>query len=901
MTSRLLLIDGSGYLYRAFYGIQSLNRRDGFPVNAIFGFGKMIRRVLANQEADHVAILFDAKGPNFRHDMDASYKANRKSMPDELRVQVPMIHRLVKAFNIPLFEMSGFEADDLIGTLAGRAVVAGMTVTIVSGDKDMLQLVSDRIAVYDPVKEQRLHEAEVEAFWGVPPQQVIEVMGLTGDQSDNIPGVPGIGIKTAAPLIRQFGTLEQLLAHLDQITQPKRRDLLLQHGDQARRSRQLATIRRDAPIDCSLDQLLRQPVDQQALRLFYQEMEFTSLLQELEQQQQQQHEPVVTITRCDNDYQTITDTEQFERFMEQLRQQPRFAIDSETTALDPMRAELVGLSFSWRPHQAFYLPVGHQPDAVPDGQLNRDQVLAALQPLLADDSIGKVGQNLKYDAVVLAGYGIHLAGVERDVMLLSHLLYGSARSHGLDQIAHDLLGRTTTSYQQVTRVGRQQVSFDQVPIERAGPYACEDAEVAWEAAEQLWPKLQAIPELMTLYQQIEQPLMAVLIDMQRQGALLDQAVLVQMSHDFTQRRAVLVAEIEQMAGQSFNLNSPQQLGTILFDKMGLPGGKRSKTGYSTDVTVLTKLAEAGHVLPARVLDYRTLTKLQLTYTDALAGLIHPVTGRVHTSFNQAATLTGRLSSSAPNLQNIPVRSVEGRAIRTAFVAPPGWLLLSADYNQIELRLLAHLGGIERLQQAFASGLDVHCATAMELFGVPVDQVSSDHRRMAKTINFGLIYGMSVFGLAQRLKIDRASARDYMERYFARYQGVQSYWSSLLEQARRQGYVPTLVGRRCWITDIASSNRTLREMAERTAINAPLQGSAADIIKLAMIQLHRQIQQQGLRCRMVLQVHDELLLELPAEELEVVVALVRRTMEQALELSLPLRVDIGHGRHWAEAH
>ncbi|MBF0124453.1 MAG: DNA polymerase I, partial [Magnetococcales bacterium] len=476
------------------------------------------------------------------------------------------------------------------------------------------------------------------------------------------------------------------------------------------------------------------------------------------------------------------------------------------------------------------------------------------------------------------------------------------RSHSLDHIARDVLDRTTTTYQEVTRCGRQSLTFDQVPIERAGPYACEDAEVAWQAAETLWPRLQAIPELMGLYQRVERPLLEVLIDMQRHGALLDRAVLAAMSGDFGQRRAQLVAEIEQMAGEAFNVNSPQQLGTILFDKLGLPGGKRSKTGYGTDVTVLTKLAEAGHPLPARVLDYRALTKLQLTYTDALAELIQPLTGRVHTSFNQAATLTGRLSSSAPNLQNIPVRSVEGRMIRTAFIAPPGWLLLSADYNQIELRLLAHLGGVERLQQAFAAGIDVHSATAAELFGLAAaDQVSAEQRRMAKTINFGLVYGMSAFGLAQRLGVDRNRARDYMERYFARYQGVRGYWTQLLEQARRDGYVTTLAGRRCWLADLHHANRNMREMAERTAINAPLQGSAADVIKIAMIQLHRALQQQGLRCRMVIQVHDELLLELPAEELETVTALVRQTMEQALQLSVPLRVDIGHGHHWSEAH
>ncbi|MBF0448913.1 MAG: DNA polymerase I [Magnetococcales bacterium] len=915
---KLFLIDGSGYIYRAFYGIRNMSRRDGFPTNALFGFIKMLQKVVLEQKPDYLALVFDEKGPTFRNDLDVNYKANRKPMPDELRVQVPLIRQAVSAFNIPIFSLAGYEADDILGTLSDAGERAGMSVVVVSGDKDMMQLVTPNVSLLDTGKDQWFQAAEVQEKWGVPPEKVTQVMALTGDTSDNIPGVPKIGMKTAAQLINEFGDLENLLAQAHTIKQTMRRNNLIEFADQARLSMRLVTIDRQAPVDCDLARLKRAEPDAAALKALYTEMEFTSLLRQLEQAEASNSSSngVVTVSPASDDetarqqealavrsldYRILVTEGAFRGFLAELQSKKRFSLDTETTGTDPVRAELVGLSFSWKTGQATYLPVAHSEEAAPNGQLNRDRVLAALKPILEDPDRSKTGQNIKYEYVILLKYGIRLAGMDRDPMLFSHLIYGNIRRHNLDAIAFDELGRTTITFKEVAGVGKKQVCFNDVSLEKAGPYACEDAEVTWQAAERMESTLAAMASVWQLYQQVERPLIAVLGDMEQAGVLIDRPLLKQMSEGFTKRREVLVEQIHGLAGESFNVNSTQQLGQILFEKMGLKGGRKTKTGFSTDVTVLTKLADKGHELPIKLLEYRSLTKLQSTYTDALQELINPETGRVHTSYNQGVALTGRLSSSEPNLQNIPIRTEEGRAIRQAFIAPEGWLLLAADYSQIELRLLAHLGQVPRLMEAFAQDQDIHSATAAELFGASLFGVDPVQRRMAKTINFGLVYGMSEYGLAKRLGISNMDARDYMSLYFKRYDGVRSYMESNVQFAQTHGYVESIGGRRCFIRDIENSNRNLRELAERTAINAPLQGSAADLIKMAMIRLHRTLQENNSRSRIILQVHDELVLEVPKEELERVKLWVREAMEGAMELSVPLKVDMGVGVNWDEAH
>ncbi|MBF0294973.1 MAG: DNA polymerase I [Magnetococcales bacterium] len=895
-TPRLFLMDGSGYLYRAHYGVKNLARRDGFPTNAIFGFIKMIRKVIHEHKPEYMAMAWDPGGELFRHRLYPDYKANRHAMPDELRMQVPVIRRLVECWNLPAFEQAGCEADDVIGTLAVAARREGFEVVIVSGDKDMMQLVAPGITIFDPGKEAWLGPAEVEEHWGVLPARVTQVMALMGDASDNVPGVPNIGIKTAAQLIREFGDLETLFTNLHKVPQPMRRRNLTESAHLARLSLELVTIRCDVELAIDFAALRVRPPDQEALRALYLEMEFTSLARELGPPGVVEEKPAPVLA-----YRNVTEEGAWLDFLRQLRGCSAFAIDTETTGTDPTRAELVGLSFSWQAGQAWYIPVGHVPESLPAGQLDRERVLADLRPVLENPAIAKIGQNLRYEYVLLRRYGIRLANLAQDSMLQSHLLHGGARRHNLDAIALAELGRVTTTFQDVTGIGKKQVTFDRVPLASATHYACEDAEITWLAAAKMQQQLAGMPKVERLYREVELPLIPVLGEMELAGALLDRGGLERMSADLTVRLEQLTKEIHAMAGEAFNINSTQQLGVILFEKLAIKGGKRTKTGFSTDVDVLTRLAEQGHELPARVLEYRTLAKLRSTYADALVERMDPRTGRVHTSFNQAATLTGRLSSSEPNLQNIPVRRPEGRAIRQAFVAPPGHVLLSADYSQIELRLLAHLGEVPRLRAAFAEGLDIHAATAIELFKMDPAAPDPELRRMAKTINFGLVYGMSPYGLAKRLGIAVGEAFSYMDLYFRRYQGVREHMDATIRFAREHGYVETIGGRRCFVADIDHVNRNLRELAERTAINAPLQGSAADLIKMAMIRLHRELHRRGMASRMILQVHDELLLEVPEGELEAVQPVVREAMEGAMSLSVPLQVDMGIGRNWGEAH
>ncbi|HAT49365.1 MAG: DNA polymerase I [Nitrospirae bacterium] len=903
---RLFLIDGHGTIYRAFHGVRGLARRDGFETNAVFGFLKMVQKVVDGHQPPYLAVAFDSREATFRHALDANYKANRKAMPEALVRQIEPIFRLVEAFNIPSFRIPGYEADDILGTLARQGEREGFEVVIVSGDKDLMQLVSPSVKILDTSKDRWIGPQEVEEIWGVPVALLTQAMALIGDTSDNIVGVPKIGIKTAAQLLHEFGSLDALFARVDEVAQTQRRENLKAYQAQARLAHQLVTIDSAVPLEVSLETLARRPVNFEALRAFYEEMEFTSLARQLatstpggslHKVAERGGDPVKPAT----DYRVITTMEEFLPFVQELARQDRYAVDTETTGIDPVTAALVGLSFSWGGGRGWYLPVAHVPEAALDGQLDREQVLAHLKPILENPKVVKVGQNIKYEYVLMKKYGIHLHGPFMDTMVMSHLLYGVNRRHNLDAIALEELGRTTITFKDVAGSGKNQVTFDRVPLDKAGPYACEDAEVAWEAAIKMEPPLQDWPESWDLHTHVEMPLVSVLGDMENHGVLIDQEALQTISVDLGRRCEVLTEEIHRLAGEPFNVNSTQQLGEILFNKMGIKGGKKTKTGFSTDVTVLTKLAQEGHGLAAQVLEYRSLTKLQSTYTDSLRLLIHPETGRLHTSFNQAVTLTGRLSSSDPNLQNIPIRTVEGRAIRRAFIAPPGWVLVSADYSQVELRLLAHLADVGRLKEAFWADEDIHTATARELFASDGVTVGPEERRMAKTINFGLIYGMSAYGLAKRLEIPNFQAARYMEMYFNRYQGVREYMDQTIQFARHHGYVGTLGGRRCSIREINQSNRNLREIAERTAINAPIQGSAADLIKVAMIRLHHRLLDEGFQSRMILQVHDELVLETPEGEVDAVKEVIRSAMESAMQLSVPLKVDIGVGRNWDEAH
>ncbi|MBF0422092.1 MAG: DNA polymerase I [Magnetococcales bacterium] len=902
LPPRMFLIDGHGYIYRAFHGVGHLARQDGFPTNAIFGFLKMVLKVVDEHRPDYLAIAFDAKGPTFRHTLDARYKANRKPMPEELSCQIEPIFRLIEAFNIPIFSIPGYEADDILGTLARRGEREGLDVVIVSGDKDLMQLISPRIHILDTSKDRWIGSEEVEEIWGLPVPLLTQAMALVGDTSDNILGAPKIGMKTAAKLLRQFGSLEALYSRLDEVSQ-KQRESLEQSQEQVRLARRLVTIDENVPLDVTLETLKRRPADKKRLLAFYTEMEFASLARQLLQSGADiaKDAKVREVEGYATRYQVVTTMDNFAAFADQLAQQAEFSMDTETTSTDPVQARLVGLSFSWGAGRAWYLPVGHDATVVPEGQLDRDQVLARLKPILENPSVIKVGQNIKYEYVLLKKYGIDLQGFFKDAMVISHLLHGTNRRHNLDTIALEELGRSTITFKEVAGTGKNQVTFDLVPLDKAGPYACEDAEVAWEAVIKMEPLLRNLADSWPLYTDVEMPLIPILGDMESHGVCIDREVLRNISRDLGARCEVLVGEIQQLAGEEFNVNSTQQLGDILFNKMGIKGGKKTKTGFSTDVSVLTKLAEGGVALAAQVLEYRSLIKLRSTYTENLLELVCRKTGRLHTSYNQAITLTGRLSSSEPNLQNIPIRTADGRAIRRAFIAPPGWLLLSADYSQVELRILAHLADVVRLKEAFVADEDIHTATARELFAEDGVTVGTEHRRMAKTINFGLIYGMSSYGLAKRLGISNFQAARYMEAYFHRYHGVRDYMEQTIAAARRQGYVTTLGGRRCPIREINHSNRNQREVAERTAINAPIQGSAADLIKQAMKHLARELEVNHFKSRMILQVHDELVLETPEDEVEKVKEVVRNAMVSAMDLSVPLKVDIGVGRNWEEAH
>jgi len=884
----IYLIDGTAYIHRAFHAIRGLANSRGLPTNAVFGFTRMLLKLIEEHRPRQAAVFFDARGPTFRHELYPAYKANRPPMPEEMAVQIPWIRRIVEAYRLPVFELPGFEADDLIGTAGRRLSAAGRPVVVVTGDKDFVQLVDERLRLWDPMKDRETDLAAVRRELGIEPAQVIEVMGLAGDATDNIPGVPGVGPKTALELVRTFGTLEGVYEGLERIARPKLREVLRAHREQAFLSRALATIRTDAPFKPPPEALALPEPDVAALAALFRELEFRQL----------QHSLPAVRARPAKDYRAVLSEEDLEALIARLAQAGRFALDTETTSRDPMRAELVGLSFAVRPDEAFYIPCGHRYLGAP-AQLPRERVLARLRPLLEDPGCGKVGQHVKYDTIVLARHGVRLQGVVFDTMLASYLLDPSRRAHSLDQIALDVLEVKPTAFEELVGSRRGVETFAEVPLEQAVPYACEDADLTLQAGRVLEARLEE-EGLRRLLDTVELPLVPVLVRMEMRGVAVDRERLQALSRYFERQLEKIEEEIYALAGERFNIHSSQQLGAVLFEKLKLPVQKktRKKTAYSTDVDVLSALA-AEHPLPALVLRQRTLAKLKSTYADALIALVHPETGRIHTSYHQAGTATGRLSSSEPNLQNIPIRTEEGREIRRAFVPRPGWRMLSADYSQIELRILAHCSEDDTLLGAFREGEDIHTRTACEVFGVAPAEVTPELRRQAKAINFGILYGMSPFGLARQLEISQKTAKTYIEHYFARYPGVRRFIDRTVEEARQKRRTSTLLGRIRRLPDIASSNPVVRQAAERMAINTPIQGSAADLIKLAMIRVDAELAASGMEAAMLLTVHDELVFEAPPGEIEELARRVRAVMEGIWELRVPLVVHTAVGETWAD--
>ena len=884
----LYLIDGSSYLYRAYFAIKRLSSPTGFPTNAIYGFTQMLLKLLKDYQPRHLAMVFDAGRVTFRTGLYPAYKANRAEMPDDLRQQVGPIRDLVRAFNIPVVELEGYEADDLIGTLATRWETAGGNVVVVTGDKDLMQIVTGRTTLLDTMKNVISDIPQVHERFGVGPDRVIDILGLAGDSSDNIPGVPGIGEKTAIKLIQEFGSLDALLERTADVP-GKTGERLREFAEQARLSRTLATIIKEVPYELHPEQLAAREPDTARLNELFKEFGFHSLIKEL----------TARATLQNDQYHAVLTFEALERLAHRMEAAPAFAFDTETTGLDPRTAELVGISIALLPHEAFYIPFGHRYLGAPE-QLPRAPVLNRLQPAFTTPTIRKIGQNLKFDLQVLGTAGIEVQGAWCDTMLCSYLLNPSRGGHGLDALAQEHLNHRMIAYDEVTGSGKNRICFSEVEIDKATRYAAEDADATWLLHEKLLPMVQT-QGLDQLLFELEMPLMAILTRMEQHGVLLDTIFLGQLSREFGTQMDALEQQIHQLAQGPFNLNSPKQLEEVLFERLGLKSGKKTKgkTGRSTDNEVLSGLAEE-HGIARLILEYRALAKLKTTYADALAKLADPQQ-RVHTSYNQAVTATGRLSSSDPNLQNIPIRTPEGRRIREAFIAPPGWVILAADYSQIELRVLAHLSGDQVFCDAFSRDEDIHTRTASEVFGLFPEMVSSEMRRQAKTINFGIIYGQGAFSLARQLGVSRSVAEQFISAYKERHKGAIAYLDSCIMQAREAGHVTTILGRKLPIADISSSNVNLRSYAERNAINYPIQGSAADIIKKAMIGVDRALRNTGLQSRLIMQVHDELVFEVPVAEQEAMQQLVEREMSRAMELKVPLKVAINFGSNWSEAH
>lgn len=904
---KIYLIDGHSYAYRAFHAIRQLTDSSGLALNAVYGFIRMLLKLIKEERPDYIAVAFDTPAPTFRHDLYDLYKANRAEQPEEMRHQIPLIKQVVEAFNIPIFEMDGYEADDLLATLATQAVSHGVTAIIVTSDKDMLQLITDDIKVFNPHNESKMLDAKaVKERFGVGPEQMRDLMAMAGDSSDNIPGVPGIGPKTARDLLIEYGTLDGVYEHVDEIKGPKRRENIAENKPLALLSRELVTLKLDVPLDADIENCKSKPFDRPRLVELLKQFEFRSLVSELVEAEEQ----------TDADYIILNEKSELDKLVKKLKKCARFAFDFETTSVDPMRAELVGVSIAITPEAAWYIPVGHRPEALIVNEEERDNgelfaestmeqldpetVLEALRPVLEDDSIKKIGQNIKYEIIILARNGIDLAGGDFDTMVASYLLNPSKQRHNLDQLALEFLNYRKISIKQLIGTGAKQITMDRVNVNEVADYACEDADITLRLYRFLDPLLKE-KELYDLFERVEIPLIKILAKMEMAGVLVDRNLFAKLSSEIEEQLEKLQKEIYGLVGREFNINSTQQLGKILFEEMNLTPVKKTKTGHSTDVAVLEKLA-AEHELPGKVLEYRTLGKLKSTYIDALPNLINPATGRIHTSFNQAVTATGRLSSSEPNLQNIPIRSEIGREIRRAFIpAGKDKALMSADYSQIELRVLAHLSGDEELMGAFRDGVDIHDRTSSKIFGVPIDEVTPDMRRKAKVANYGILYGMSASKLAADIGIEREDAEEFIENYFKVLPRVREYMDGIVEEARRNGYVTTILNRRRYIPDINSGNIGVRRFAERTAVNTPIQGSAADLIKMAMIEIDAKIARLELRSVMILQVHDELVFEVPLDEIEQMESLVKETMETACPLSVPIVADVRTGMNWLEAH
>ncbi|WP_409262798.1 DNA polymerase I [Pseudomonas putida] len=910
----LVLVDGSSYLYRAFHALPPLTTSKGMPTGAVKGVLNMLKSLRKQYPDSLFAVVFDAKGGTFRDAMFAEYKANRPSMPDDLRVQIEPLHASVKALGYPLLCVEGVEADDVIGTLARSSAALGRPVIISTGDKDMAQLVDGHITLVNTMTGSVLDVAGVHEKFGVGPEHIIDFLALMGDKVDNIPGVPGVGEKTAVGLLTGIGGgLSDLYANLDKVpalairgakTLPAK---LEEHRDAAFLSYELATIKVDVPLDVEVEALVCGEPDREALLALYTEMEFKSWVAEVQRDAAKAGDDVAPAeepaAKVEPKYETILDQARFDAWLEKLRQAPLFAFDTETTGLDAQQAQLVGLSFAVEPHEAAYVPLAHDYEGAP-AQLDREAVLLALKPLLEDPAKAKVGQNAKYDINILANGSpaIEMRGVAYDTMLESYVLNSTATRHDMDSLAQKYLDHTTIAFEEIAGKGAKQLTFNQINLDKAGPYAAEDADITLRLHHALQARLAQTPSVQPVLMDIEMPLVPVLARIERQGALVDAELLKVQSGELGVKMAELELRAYELAGETFNLGSPKQLGTILYDKLGMPVlSKTAKGQPSTAEAVLDELALQGYPLPEVLMQYRSLSKLKSTYTDKLPGQINPRTGRIHTSYQQAVAATGRLSSSDPNLQNIPIRTAEGRRIRQAFIASPGYKLLAADYSQIELRIMAHLAKDEGLLHAFRNDLDVHRATAAEVFGVALEDVTTDQRRSAKAINFGLIYGMSAFGLAKQIGVDRKQSQDYIDRYFARYPGVLAYMERTRAQAAEQGFVETLFGRRLYLPDINAKNPALRKGAERTAINAPMQGTAADIIKRAMVKVDNWLSESGLDARVILQVHDELVLEVREDLVEQVKDEIRQHMSQAAQLDVPLLVEAGVGANWDEAH
>jgi DNA polymerase I len=894
-----------------------MSRADGTPVNAVFGFTKMLMKLVEDTDADHIAVVFDRARKTFRNEIYGEYKAHRPPPPDDLIPQFALVREATRALNIAEVGMEGYEADDLIATYARQAREIGAEVTIVSSDKDLMQLVGDGVTMLDAMKNKTIGPDQVMEKFGVGPDRVIDVQALAGDSSDNVPGVAGIGVKTAALLINEYGDLDQVLARAEEVKQPKRRQSLLDQADMARVSRDLVTLMRDVPVEMPLSDFAVRNIEPETLLAFLEAQNFKSMVTTIKSRFGVEGvvEDVVE-GPIESRYELVQTVAALEAWVARATEAGWVAVDTETTSLNSMRAELVGVSLSIDPGHACYIPLAHKQareqgtlDLGGEGsgegdealeQIPVDRALAILKPMLEDPATLKIGQNIKYDMQIFAKVGVFVAPVD-DTMVLSYVLEGGMHGHGMDELAQLHLDRTTVKFKEVVGSGKSQITFDYVPLEKALGYAAEDADITAQLHRAMKSRL-ATEHMTTVYETLERPLIPVLEAMERTGICVDSKELKRLSDDFAVRAADLEVEIHKLAGREFNVGSPKQLGEILFDEMSLPGGKKGKTGaYATGVDVLEKLAAEGHDLPVRVLEWRQLTKLKSTYTDSLIKQVNPDTGRVHTSYGMAGASTGRLSSNDPNLQNIPIRTEEGRKIRCAFVPEEGFRLLSADYSQIELRLLAHVAEIDSLKDAFHEGLDIHAMTASQVFGVPLDGMDPMVRRQAKAINFGIIYGISAFGLARQLDISNGEAKDYIDAYFERYPGIKDYMESAKKQARENGFVRTLFGRKIHIKSINEKNPMRKNFGERAAINAPIQGGAADIIKRAMIRVPGVLEREGLNARMLLQVHDELIFEVPNAETDATVSAVKQVMESAAKLDVPLVVDTGIGDNWDEAH